>query len=115
MEARLQERHGAVKTVRSWGHLSLLSLRMKLTGHVPVSVMLFEGWGVQFAANAWRQHPFHPDNNINGIRGDLDGDGRAVEIHTGRIAEITALQRGYVRHVIETVNSSRVSSGTLMS
>ena len=69
-----------------------------------VSVMLFEGWGVQFAANAWRQHPFHPDNNINGIRGDLDGDGRAVEIHTGRIAEITALQRAYVRHVIETVN-----------
>lgn len=40
----------------------------------------------------------------NGSKGDLDGDGRGVEIHSGRSPEITALQRAYVRHVVETVN-----------
>jgi hypothetical protein len=34
--------------------------------------MLFEGWGVQFVEGAFRQHPFHPDNNVNlwGIGGN---------------------------------------------
>lgn len=68
------------------------------------AVMLFEGWGVQFSPGAWRHHPFHPDNNVNGINGDLDGDGMGLEIHTGRSREVTELQRAYVRKVVDTVN-----------
>ncbi|MBN1250413.1 MAG: hypothetical protein JXC32_22305 [Anaerolineae bacterium] len=69
-----------------------------------VSVMLFEGWGLQFSTNAFENHPFHPDNNINGIDGDLNGDGNGVAIHTLGDPAITAIQEAYVSHVIETVN-----------
>ncbi len=70
-----------------------------------VSIMLFEGWGLQFSPHAFENHPFHPDNNINGINGDLNNDGSAVEIHTLADDAITALQEAYVRHVVETVNA----------
>ncbi len=69
-----------------------------------VSIMLFEGWGLQFSPNAWENHPFHPDNNINGIAGDMDGDGKGLEVHTLLNPGITALQEAYVRKVIDTVN-----------
>ena len=69
-----------------------------------VSVMLFEGWGLQFSPGAWENHPFHPDNNINGVDGDLNGDGMGLEIHTLENEAVLALQEAYVRHVIETVN-----------
>ncbi len=69
-----------------------------------VSVMLFEGWGLQFCPDAWSCHPFNKANNINGIDGDLDGDGKGLQIHTGRSKQITELQRAYVRKVIDTVN-----------
>jgi len=69
------------------------------------AVMLFEGWGIQFSPGGWKQHPFHPANNTNGINGDLDGDGNGLEIHTGRSREITELQKAYVRKVIDTVNA----------
>jgi len=39
-----------------------------------VSVMLFEGWGLQFSPGGWEAHPYHPENNVNGI----DGKGLAV-------------------------------------
>lgn len=69
-----------------------------------ISVMLFEGWGLQFAAGAWESHPFHPKNNINGIDGDPDGDGQGVEVHELGNEAVTAIQEAYVRQVIETVN-----------
>jgi len=68
-----------------------------------VSVMLFEGWGVQFAKGAWQTHPFHPANNINGIDGDVNADGRGLEIHTLANRRVLALQEAYVRRVIDTV------------
>ncbi len=68
------------------------------------AVMLFEGWGLQFSPDAWKNHPMHPENNINGIDGDLDGDGKGLEVHSGRSEQITELQRAYVRKVIDTVN-----------
>lgn len=68
------------------------------------AVMLFEGWGIQFSPGAWQRHPFHPDNNINGVDGDLDGDGQGLEVHSGRDREITRLQQAYVRRAIDTVN-----------
>jgi Family of unknown function (DUF6298) len=71
-----------------------------------VSVMLFEGWHVQFLPNgmAWRHHPFNPANNVNGVNGDVNGDGRAVEIHTLTNPQVRAIQDAYVRRVIDTVN-----------
>ncbi len=69
-----------------------------------ISVMLFEGWGLQFAKGAWEGHPFNPKNNINGIDGDTDGDGKGVEVHQLGNEAVTAIQETYVRKVIETVN-----------
>jgi hypothetical protein len=72
--------------------------------HIYVSVMLFEGWGLQHLEDGWENHPFHPDNNINGIDGDLNGDGYGLEVHTLADTSITSIQKNYVRKVIETVN-----------
>jgi hypothetical protein len=72
-----------------------------------VSVMLFEGWEIQFT-DGWRNHPFHRANNVNGIEADLNGDGSALEYNTiadsdmGR--RVLELQRAYVRKVVDTVN-----------
>ncbi len=60
--------------------------------------MLFEGWAMQFSAGAWQGHPFHPQNNINGI------DGKGLDIYTLSNPAVTALQEAYVRKVIDTVN-----------
>jgi hypothetical protein len=69
-----------------------------------VSIMLFEGWGLQFSPKAFENHPFHPENNINGINGDANGDGRGVEIHTLNNETITRIQEDYVKHTVELVN-----------
>ncbi len=68
------------------------------------SVMLFEGWGLQFAQGAWQSHPFNRENNINGFDGDLNGDGKGLDIYTLASPAITAFQESYVRKVIDTVN-----------
>jgi hypothetical protein len=69
-----------------------------------VSVMLFEGWAMQFSAGAWEGHPFHPQNNINGVDGDQNKDGKGLEIYTLSNKAVTTLQEAYVRKVIDTVN-----------
>jgi CubicO group peptidase (beta-lactamase class C family) len=69
-----------------------------------VSVMLFEGWGLQFSPGAWEGHPFHPKNNVNGIDGDANKDGKGVEIHELGNQAVTAIQEAYARKVIDTVN-----------
>lgn len=69
-----------------------------------VSVMLFEGWGLQFSKGAWEGHPFNAKNNVNGIDGDANKDGKGVEIHTLGNKSVTAIQEAYVRKVIDTVN-----------
>lgn len=69
-----------------------------------VSVMLFEGWGLQFVENALQDHPFHQENNVNGIHGDRDGDGKGLEIHELVVREITAVQEAYVKKIIDTIN-----------
>ncbi len=69
-----------------------------------VSVMLFEGWELQFT-DAWKYHPFHAPNNSNGIDADPDGRGllfnQLREDATGK--KILALQEAYVRKVVDTV------------
>jgi hypothetical protein len=69
-----------------------------------VSVMLFEGWGLQHVADAWKAHPFHPSNHVNGLDADLDRDGRGLEVHTLRVPAVTRAQEAYVRKVIDVVN-----------
>ena len=70
-----------------------------------VSVMLFEGWGIRKSPGAWENHPFHPDNNVNGLPdADLNGDGLGIEIHTLAVPRVLAVQEAYVRKVIDTVN-----------
>lgn len=70
-----------------------------------VSVMLFEGWGLMHANRrrgtspewAWRSHPFHPDNNTNGI----DAGGK---VHSLANPVVNAIQAAYIRKVVDTVN-----------
>jgi hypothetical protein len=69
---------------------------------VYVSVMLFEGWGLSYAS--WDGHPFNARNNVQGLNGDPDGDGKGRETHTLAIPAVTAVQEAYVRRVIDTVN-----------
>jgi len=72
-----------------------------------ISVMLFEGWALQFT-DGWKNHPFHSANNINGIEADLNGDGIGTEFNLLNTTEgglrIRELQEQYVRHVVDTVN-----------
>ncbi len=84
-----------------------LKERVKLAAEhdIYVSVMLFEGWGLQFSPSAFLNHPFHPANNINGINGDGNSDGSGVEIHALADEAITALQEAYIKEVVQTVNS----------
>jgi hypothetical protein len=70
---------------------------------VYVSVMLFEGWAMQRIEGAWLSHPFHSNNNVNGIDGDANGDGKGLEVHTLTDRAVTERQEAYVRMVIETV------------
>lgn len=76
-----------------------------------VSVMLFEGWGLLHgnagraapAGWAWRAHPFHPDNNINGIDASK-GDGVRGDVHSLAHAAVNRIQAAYIRKVVDTVN-----------
>lgn len=74
---------------------------------VYVSIMMFDGWEIQFS-DAWLNHPFHAPNNVNGIEGDLDANGAALEFNTINRSEmgrgVLALQEAYVRKVIDAVN-----------
>lgn len=50
-------------------------------------------WRQGQAGNPWQGHPFHRSNNVNGVDGDLNGDGQGPEIHTLKApAEILRLQ-----------------------
>jgi hypothetical protein len=79
-------------------------LKMADDSGIYVSIMLFEGWGLQFSPGAFENHPFHPENNINGINGDANGDSSGIEIHTMGNKKILTIQEDYVKHVIDRVN-----------
>jgi hypothetical protein len=68
-----------------------------------VSIMLFEGWGLQHVTNAWKAHPFHPANHINGLSPDSNNDGLGLEVHTLASSAVTKVQEAYVRKVVDAV------------
>lgn len=106
---------------------------------VYVSVMLFEGWELQFT-DAWFFHPFNGANNVNGIDPEPDGVdhlpaeithheasagegidgpktthfggsvyiGKGLSYNTLQLTpmgkRVLALQEGYLRKVLDTVN-----------
>ncbi|MDO8543826.1 MAG: DUF6298 domain-containing protein [Opitutaceae bacterium] len=91
-----------------------LRTRVQAAGHrgIYVSVMLFEGWGL-FHGNrgraapagwAWKSHPFHPENNINGIDPSKGTDGITGDVHNLTHPTVTAFQEAYIRQVVDTVN-----------
>jgi hypothetical protein len=67
-----------------------------------VSVMLFEGYGVQFYPADC--HPFHRQNNLQEIKGEPDGEHKWFEINTLSRPEMRTIQEAYLRKVIDTVN-----------
>lgn len=78
-----------------------------------VSVMLFEGWAL-FHANtrrgvpagwAWKSHPFHPANNVNGIDAGVPGDPLRGRPHSLANPRVNELQRRYIHRVVDTVNA----------
>lgn len=87
-------------------YFSRLEERVKMADDagIYVSIMLFEGWGLQFSPGAFENHPFNQDNNINGINGDSNGDGSGIEIHTMENEKILSIHEAYVKHVIDRVN-----------
>jgi len=68
-----------------------------------VSIMLFEGWGIQFAPNAYMNHPFYPMNNINNLGLDTSESVR-LEIHELKHKKVVEIQEMYVKKVLETVS-----------
>jgi hypothetical protein len=70
-----------------------------------VSVMLFEGDALHYAAKpwCWDGHPFNVSNNINGLDGDPEKTGRGLKLLSLDIPAVTSYQEAYVRKVIDTV------------
>ena len=70
------------------------------------SIMLFEGHGLRNSLPpwCWDGHPFNINNNINDINGDPNSDGKGIEVHTLQIPAVLAIQKEYVKKVIDTVN-----------
>ena len=74
-----------------------------------VGVMLFQGFSVAKKSakslfSPWDFHPFNKNNNINDIDGDLNQDGEGHEVHTLSDGNILAIQKAYVRKVIDELN-----------
>jgi hypothetical protein len=57
--------------------------------------MLFEGWGVQFAGEAWAGHPCNAANNANGLDGDPDRVGKGLAVYTLGVPAVTHVQEAY--------------------
>ncbi len=87
-------------------HFERLRSRVQAAGKrgVYVSIMLFEGWCLRVKPLTWESHPMNAANNVNGINGDPNGDGRGLEVQMLKVDAITDLQKAYIRKVIDAVN-----------
>jgi hypothetical protein len=82
-----------------------------LDAGIYVSVMLFQGWSAgpkpdpwTDCENPWMSHPFHRDNNVNGIDGSPEDEEGHDRVHTLADSDLVAFQEGYVRAVLDAVN-----------
>ncbi len=69
-----------------------------------VAVMLFQNFSVvdrRKPKSPWFGHYFNVKNNINGIDGDLNGNGEGREVHTLKSDKIVSIQKEYVLRVID--------------
>ena len=71
---------------------------------VYMSVMLFEGYGVQFQPDAWPNHPLNAANNVQEVNGDKNGDGKGIEIHQAARKRVTKYQKEYLRWLVTGLN-----------
>ena len=69
-----------------------------------VSVMLFSGGHLGYFTRGWFSHPFNSANNVNGIDGDKNADGKGLETHTLADPAIVAIQEAYLKKIVDTVN-----------
>jgi len=86
-----------------------------------VSIMLFDSWATEARMSVpWVGHPYNKDNNVNGINGQVDLpieqqldrnleagfsiDAEHIQVQTLNLPQVTALQKAYIKKVIETVN-----------
>ncbi len=75
-----------------------------------VAVMLFDTWGVSgyfpYSPNnkQWKGSPYNAANNVNGINGDPNGDGKGIEIHSLDMPAVTRVEEAYVCKVVDTLN-----------
>lgn len=69
-----------------------------------VAVMLFQGVSVWDREDYWFGHYLNAANNVNGINGDANGDGKGFEAHRLADPAIIRIQQGYVRKVVDTLN-----------
>lgn len=87
-------------------YLERLSTRVRQARDqgIYISIMLFEGFAVQFQPETWANHPFNLANNVNGIDGDVNGDGKGLEVHQLGRQRVTEIQEAFVRAVLKTLN-----------
>jgi hypothetical protein len=73
-----------------------------------VIVDFFHGFSVTMdkgnITDAWTAHPMNAANNINGVNGDPNQHGDGLDVDTLLIPQITAYQKAYVKHMIDTLN-----------
>jgi uncharacterized protein DUF4038 len=70
-----------------------------------VSVMLFEGWSTR-TRESWSRHPLNPMNNTTRTGPTTGSDSTGHDLHTLDNGGAIAVQKAYVKHVIETLNSA---------
>jgi hypothetical protein len=95
-------------------YLERLRSRVREAGKrgIYVSIMQFEGWGLMHgnsgraapAGWAWRGHPFHRENNVNGIDAGVPDDPNSGRPHRLGNRDVNAIQTAYIRKVVDTVN-----------
>lgn len=66
-----------------------------------LQLVLFDAWSLKNKAGTWDIHCFHRDNNINGVDGDKDGDGRGTEFCSLKDEKILAYQKRFVDEILK--------------
>jgi IPT/TIG domain/Family of unknown function (DUF6298) len=70
-----------------------------------LSFMFYSSWSNQdkTEGNPWGGHVFNGANNINGVDGDLNGNGMGEEVETLASPTVTSYQKAYIAKVIDTL------------